>query len=103
MQCGSNRANGACVIAPLMAVVVLIMNCASASAQSVVGPFAEFNTWWVHPSLGTLGVAFDGVNIQIDRDGDGTTDATFAPPPSMPIAARSSLRLSRSIRLIPLR
>jgi len=71
-----------------------------ASAQSAVGPFAEFNTWWVHPSQGTLGVLFDGVNIQIDRDGDGTTEATFAPPASMPIAARSNLRLSPSREIL---
>lgn len=97
MMCLAGRTNWKCAVTAFAALTITSL---AASAQNAVGPFAEFNTWWVQPSLGTLGVSFDGVNILIDRDGDGTTDATFAPPPSMPVAARSNLRLSPSREIL---
>lgn len=100
MDARANRTKRRCVVIAMTILSALSLAVSVATAQSAVGPFAEFNTWWVHPSQGTLGVSFDGVNIQIDRDGDGTAEATFAPPASMPIAARSNLRLSPSREIL---
>ncbi len=74
----------------------------TASGQSRVGAFESWNSWWVHPTQGTLGIFFDGAAIRIDRDGDGFAESNYVRPvgsAGIPDAAIGSLRLtpSRSI------
>lgn len=67
---------------------------APAAAQTLTGPFAPFNSWWIHPTQGTGGVSRNASSIFIDRDGDGATDATYNIPNLGPQAFPVNLQLS---------
>lgn len=79
--------------AALVLSAALVLAAGPASAQSLPGNFAPFNGWWVHPSLGTLGVDHDGTNVNIDRDGDGIAESAFSNTQVL-AEARTNLRLS---------
>jgi hypothetical protein len=74
----------------------------AAGAQTVTKEFASFNSWWLHPSGGTLGVFYDGSKIKIDRNGDGTANSSFdvpSGPNALPIG-EVGLRLSPSREIL---
>jgi hypothetical protein len=85
-------------IAVLLACAVpLALHAAPAHAQSLPGAFAPFESWWLHPTQGTLGIFWDGSQIRIDRDGDGANESLFLRPTGstgIPDAAIGSLRLT---------
>lgn len=71
----------------------------TAHGQAVAGAFTAFlpDNWWRHPSSGSLGIAYDGTVIRIDRDGNGSLEAVFQRPigeAGIPTAAITSLRLT---------
>jgi uncharacterized repeat protein (TIGR01451 family) len=80
----------------LASALLVLLVAGSASAQSRTGVFGAWNSWWVHPTQGTLGVFFDGGAIRIDRDGDGFAESIYVRPASLPDAAIGSLRLTPS-------
>lgn len=69
-----------------------------ANAQTLPGPFDEFNSRWLNPANGTLGV-IPGANICIDLDGDSTTESCYAQP-TVPAGALTNLRLSPTRRIL---
>lgn len=99
--------------APLRLVAVLLFAlCASgdAQAQAITGEFEPFNSWWIHPTQGTLGIFYDGTLIRIDRDAtangappDGIAESLFLRPTGqtgIPDAAIGSLRLTPSRTIV---
>lgn len=97
-----------------LAVALLFALCASggaqAQSQSITGEFEPFNSWWIHPTQGTLGIFYDGSLIRIDRDAtangappDGVAESLFLRPAGqtgIPDAAIGSLRLTPSRTIV---
>ncbi len=64
----------------LLAVAASLSCANAANAQTITGPFQMMDGWWLHPTQGTLGISTDGVNIFIDRDGDGVAQSSYPIP-----------------------
>jgi len=69
-----------CAVIGAALAVALVVGEAPSRAQTITGPFEHFNSWWIHPTLGTSGLSRDADNISIDRDGDGSTETTYDIP-----------------------
>ncbi|MFN0137654.1 MAG: hypothetical protein ACKVS9_16235 [Phycisphaerae bacterium] len=78
-------------------IVTLGLGASPTPAQTLTGPFQPFNSWWIHPAQGTLGVSRDTTQIRIDRDGNGITESLYdipQIPPGSPLPSSANLRLS---------
>ena len=92
--------NGCLRRACLGSALGLILIAGAASGQSRTGVFDTWNSWWVHPTQGTLGIFFDGNAIRVDRDGDGFNESSYVRPAGLPDAAIGSLRLTPSRTIV---
>ncbi len=66
--------------------------------QTLTGPFQPFNSWWLDPATGLGGVT-PGVQICIDLDGNGSTEACYDRP-VVPAGGLTNLRLSPTRRIL---
>jgi len=95
--------NSQIILSTLTLVGAALLTWGPAAGQTLPGPFDSFNSWWLHPGLGTPGVQYDPPGdpgmICIDRDGDGSNESCYAVPEvapslSLPPEALANLRLT---------